>query len=98
MQSLSSWLSLESLLDTLSKNATDKILFTLTIFKILLYEGRSVLRPAQRVTRSEGVPIVSAENSKQDKKQLFKAISSFYAAVTSCMKLEKYQAYISHKT
>ena len=98
MQSLSSWLSLESFFDTLSKNATDKILFTLTIFKILLYEGRSVLRPAQRVTRSEGVQMVSAENPKQDKKQLLKAISSFYATVTSCTKLEKYQAYISHKT
>ena len=48
--------------------------------------------------RSEGVQMVSAENPEQDKKQLFKAISSFYAAVTSCTKLEKYQSYISHKT
>ena len=32
-----------------------KAMFTLTIFEIFLFEGRSVLRPAQRITVSERV-------------------------------------------
>ena len=40
-----------------------KAIFTLTVFEILLFEGRSVLRPAQRVTGSERVKI-SVKNQK----------------------------------
>ena len=37
------------------KNTPTETMFTLTIFKILLFEGRSVLEPAQRVPGGERV-------------------------------------------
>ena len=37
------------------KNVLVKTMFTLTIYKILLFEGRSVLGPARRVPGSERV-------------------------------------------
>ena len=39
------------------------VVFTLTAFEILLFEGRSVVSPAQRVTWSERVK-VSVKNQK----------------------------------
>ena len=40
------------------KNVPVKITFTLTVFEILLFEGRLVLGPAQRVAGSERVKIL----------------------------------------
>ena len=40
---------------TFKKNVVVKSMFTLTVFEILLLESRSVLSPAQRCTRKEGL-------------------------------------------
>ena len=45
------------------KNVSIKAFFTLTVFDTLLFEGRSVLSPAQRGKGSEGVK-VSVKNHK----------------------------------
>ena len=56
MQSLPAWISLESLSNTLQKTLFVMPMFTLTVFKILLFKGRSVLTPAaQQGTGSEQV-------------------------------------------
>ena len=57
MKSLSSRIPLESLPNTLSKVLV-KGVFTLTVFKILLYVGRMILSPVQRGTGSERVKYV----------------------------------------
>lgn len=46
MQSLSAWVSLKSLLNTLSKKLSVKMQFTVTVFETMLLEGTSVLSPA----------------------------------------------------
>ena len=51
VQNLSTWISLENLY--YFKNVLVQVMFTLTVFKILLFECRSVLSLAQRGTRSE---------------------------------------------
>ena len=56
MQSLSTWMSFESLSNTLEKTPVT-IMFTLTVFDILLLERRSVLSPSQRVTERERIKI-----------------------------------------
>ena len=56
MKSLSSRIPLESLPNTLSKVLV-KGVFTLTVFKILLYVGR-MISPVQRGTGSERVKYV----------------------------------------
>ena len=55
MSSLSTWVSLESLLNSLSKRGLLIVTFVLTILEILFFEGRSVVPPTQLVTRSERV-------------------------------------------
>ena len=57
MKSLSSRIPLESLPNTLSKVFV-KGVFTLTVFKILLYVGRMILSPVQRGIGSERVKYV----------------------------------------
>ena len=47
--------TIRKLIEYSLKNVSVKAMFTLTIFEILLSEGRSVLSPAQRGTGSERV-------------------------------------------
>ena len=55
MKSLSTYISLESLWNTLEKLIFVTAMFTLTVFEILLFKSRSVLVLAQRGTGSETV-------------------------------------------
>ena len=48
---------IRKLIEYFLKNICVKVMFTLTVFEILLFEGRSLLTPAQRGTRSERVQI-----------------------------------------
>ena len=52
MQSLSTWILLESSLKSIF---FAKTVFTLTVFEMLLFESRSILWPAQQVTGKERV-------------------------------------------
>ena len=52
MQSLSTWILLESLLKSIF---FAKTVFTLTVFEMLLFESRSILWPAQQVTGKKRV-------------------------------------------
>ena len=54
-ESLSTWISLEILSNTLLKNLWSKTMFTITAFEKLLLEVRLLLSPAQRGTGSEKV-------------------------------------------
>ena len=56
VQSLSTSISLESLSNILQK--TMKAMFTVTVSKIWLFQGRSVLWPAQQFTGSERVTVL----------------------------------------
>ena len=55
MPSLSTWVSLESLVNSLSKRGLLIVTFFLTVLEILLLEGKSVVPPTQLLTRSERV-------------------------------------------
>ena len=72
MQSLSTWISLESsegnvylAIECYLENVIVKAMFTLTVLKTLLYEGRSVLWSPQRVTGREGIKLVNVKYSKR---------------------------------
>ena len=52
MQSQSTWISLTWKAHS-SKNVLVKAMFFITVFKIFLFKGRSVLSPTQRGTESE---------------------------------------------
>ena len=54
-ESLSTWISLEILSNTLLKNLWSKTMFTITAFEKLLLEVRLLLSPAQWSTGSEKV-------------------------------------------
>ena len=54
-ESLSTWISLEILSNTLLKNLWSKTMFTITAFEKLLLEVRLLLSPAQWGTGSEKV-------------------------------------------
>lgn len=71
MPSLSTWVSLESFLNSLSKRGLLIVTFVLTVLKILLFEGRSVVPPTQLVTRSERVNFSVKIIIIIKKKQLF---------------------------
>ena len=65
MQSISTCIPLESLhtirklVEYSLKNVAAKAIFTISVFEILLFEGRSVLPPAQRSTVSEMVNVMN---------------------------------------
>ena len=63
MQTLSTCIPLESLLNILSKrNVPAKATFSLTVFEILLSEGRSVLSPDQREQGAKGLFVKNQKN------------------------------------
>ena len=53
VQSLTTWISLESFLINLSKLCGIKVPFTITVFEILMFKGGSVLPPTQQATVGE---------------------------------------------
>lgn len=64
MPCLSTWVSLESLLNSLSKRGVTVVMFAHTVLEMLLLEGKSVLPPIQRVIGSEKVNF-SVKNEKR---------------------------------
>ena len=76
MQSLSICTPLESLSNTY-KNVLAKAMFTLTVFDILLFVGRTVLPPAQRAVPRERVK-VSVKN-KNNIRLLLKLLEKWLA-------------------
>ena len=51
--------TIRKLVEYSSKNVVAKAMFTLTVFEILLSEGRSVLSPAQRGTGRERIDVMN---------------------------------------
>ena len=51
--------TIKNLVEYSLKNVVAKAMFTLTVFEILLSEGRSVLSPAQRGTGSERINVMN---------------------------------------
>ena len=51
--------TIKNLVEYSLKNVVAKAMFTLTVFEILLSEGRSVLSPAQRSAESKTVNVMN---------------------------------------